>query len=463
MFYASYPLSRLTPAPYNPRFLEDDAFAALKRSISLLGMIKPVIATSDGRILAGHQRQKAAQAIGLEHAPVYIVSSIDPIAEMRFNQLHNGTDLDTGDEHVTVPPCASLGYHDVPAAAIAGTRRARGGALRVAIAELLTKFGPWGGIVASQGGECLSGAQYALTCKQLGLPCRTYYVPDDQASLVRGLFRRAYGAFDYSRLPKTTYMQTFAQMYRVRQDADGRPIGVGQPFYEHMYIPNFKPGERILDFGCGQGDYVRILQGRGIRIWGMEFFYRAGNRLNTMAVHQMADSLFETLRTHGRFDVVICEFVLNSTDRNEAEHAVMTCLNALCKMGGRIYASGRTRSATERELTNTADTHGTLSFLDKDGYSAIAQKGRWLYQKYHTESQALDLARSYIGPDATYGILSGMDTVFVIHGTKRVELPQEQVEAALAFEFNLPWPDGHTVNRHREAIHAWRAALTLEQ
>ncbi len=431
MFYASYPLSRLTPAPYNPRFLEDDAFEALKRSISLLGMIKPVIATSDGRILAGHQRQKAAQAIGMETAPVYIVSSIDPIAEMRFNQLHNGTDLDTGDEHVTVPPCASLGYHDVPAAAIAGTRRARGGALRVAIAELLTKFGPWGGIVASQSGECLSGAQYALACKQLGMPCRTYYVPDDQASLVRGLFRRAYGAFDYSGLPKTTYMQTFAQMYRVRQDADGRPIGVGQPFYEHMYIPNFRAGERILDFGCGQGDYVRILQGRGIRIWGMEFFYRAGNRLNT-------------------------------TDRNEAEHAVMTCLNALCKMGGRIYASGRTRSATERELTNTADTHGTLSFLDKDGYSAIAQKGRWLYQKYHTESQAMDLARTYIGPDATYGILSGMDTVFVIHGTKQVELPQEHVEAALAFEFNLPWPDGHSVNRHREAIHAWRAAIALE-
>ena len=61
----------------------------------------------------------AAQAIGLEHAPVYIVSSIDPIAEMRFNQLHNGTDLDTGDEHVTVPPRKGLGYHDVPAAAIA--------------------------------------------------------------------------------------------------------------------------------------------------------------------------------------------------------------------------------------------------------------------------------------------------------------------------------------------------------
>lgn len=463
MFHPSYPLSGLTPAPYNPRFLDDTAFVALQRSIRTLGMIKPVIATSDGRILAGHQRQRAAMAIGLEYTPVYVVNGIDPVSEMRFNQLHNGTDLDTGDEHVTVPASTGLGYYDVPAVSIRGTRRAKGGTLRVAIAELLTKFGPWGGIVASQSGECLSGAQYALTCKQLGMPCRTYYVPDELASLVKGMFRRAYGEFDYSKLPKTTYMQTFAQMYRVRQDEEGRPVGVGQPFYEHVYIPNFKPGERILDFGCGQGDYVRILQTKGYRIWGMEFFYRAGQGLNTPAIHQMADSLFETLRTHGRFDVVLCEFVLNSTDRNEAEVAVMTCLNALCKPGGRIYASGRTRSATEREITNTADTQGTLSFLDKDGYSAIAQKGRWLYQKYHTPAQATTLAKTYIGPNADYGILSGMDTVFLIQGTKEVELPQAQVEAALTFEFNLPWPDGHTVNRHREAVDAWRAAIALER
>ena len=463
MFYAEYPLSNLTPAPYNPRHLEDEAFLALQRSIRTLGMIKPVIATSDGRILAGHQRQKAALAIGLETSPVYVVDGIDPVSEMRFNQLHNGTDLDTGDEHVTVPPCAHLGYHDVPSSSIKGTHRATGGTLRVAIADLLTRFGNWGGIVANQKGECLSGAQYALSCRQIGMPCRVYYVSDEQTSLVRGLFRRPYGEFDYSKLPKATYMQTFAQLHRVREDEEGRPVGVRAPFYDHVYIPNFKPGERILDFGCGQADYVRLLQKDGVRIWGMEFYFRAGRGLNTTAIHAMAASLFETLKTQGRFDTVICEFVLNSTDRNAAEAAVMTCLNAFCKPGGYIYASGRTRASTERELTNTADTQASLSFLDRDGYSALAQQGRWLYQKYHTKSQATDLAHTYIGPNATYGELSGMETCFLIHGRKEVELPADVVEAALDYEFNLQWPDGHTVNRHREAKDAWHAALELER
>src|SRR6266508_3790879 len=178
-FYLEYPIDGLTPAPYNPRHLDDNAFAALQRSIRVLGMIKPVI-----------------------------------IGEMKFNQLHNGTDLDTGDEHIEVPPSAGLGYYDVPAASIKGNQRAQGASIRVAIAELLTLYGDWGGIVATKSGRCLSGAQYALMCKTLGKRCRTYYVDDEQALLVKGIFQREYGVFDYGKLPKTTYYQTFAQMYR---------------------------------------------------------------------------------------------------------------------------------------------------------------------------------------------------------------------------------------------------------
>ena len=134
-------------------------------------------------------------------------------------------------------------------------------------------------------------------------------------------------------------------------------------------------GERILDFGCGQGDYVRLLQGQGVRIWGMEFFYRAAQQINTGAVHQMAESLFHTLRTHGRFDTVICEYVLNSTDRLAAEQAVMTCLNAFCKPGGRIYASGRQYQDNTDYVDHTrpqANTKYHVSFLDPNGYTGVA-------------------------------------------------------------------------------------------
>ncbi len=461
-FYQEYPIDQLTPAPYNPRHLDDSAFAALQRSIRVLGMIKPVIIADNGTIVAGHQRSRAAREVGLTHVPVFIVNELNIMNEMKFNQLHNGTDLDTGDEHVLVPACESLGHYDIPAAAIKGNQRAQGASVRVAIAELMTLYGEWGGIVATQSGRCLSGAQYALTCKMLGKPCRVYYVPDDQALLVKGIFQREYGVFDYGKLPKTTYYQTFAQMYRKREDEQGRPRGVSAPFYEKVYIPNFKPGERILDFGCGQADYVRLLQKKGVRIWGIEFYFRAKQTINTIAVHQMADSLFASLHGDGRFDTVLCEFVLNSTDSLEAEAAVMTCLNALCKPGGRIYASGRTTKSIDDEMKATSKNQYALAFLDKNGYSARAVRGNWLYQKYHTVAEATALAKKYIGADAQYVELAGAPNTFLITGTKQHELPDDQVRAALEFEFNLMWPDGQHVGKHHEAQVAWEAARAKE-
>ena len=462
-FYLEYPIDQLTPAPYNPRHLDDNAFKALQRSIRVLGMVKPVIAADNGTIVAGHQRSRAARAVGLTHVPVFVVNELNLMNEMKFNQLHNGTDLDTGDEHVTVPPCEATGYFDVDPRGIKGNQRAEGAAVRVAIAELLTLYGEWGGIVATQSGECLSGAQYALTCKMLSKPCRVYYVPDDARMMVKGIFQREYGVFDYGMLPKTTYYQTFAQMYRKREDEQGRPRGVSAPFYEKVYIPNFRPGERILDFGCGQADYVRLLQKKGLRIWGIEFYFRAKQTINTVAVHQMCDSLFASLNGDGRFDTVLCEFVLNSTDSIEAEAAVMTCLNALCKPGGRIYASGRTTKSLEDEMKATSKNQYALAFLDKNGYSARAVRGNWLYQKYHTVAQATDLAHTYIGPDAQYVELAGAPNTFLITGTKQHELPDDQVRAALAFEFNLMWPDNHRVGRHQDAIAAWEAAVARER
>ena len=463
MFHPDYPVTNLHPAPYNPRQLEDDAFEALQRSILALGMVKPIIVADTGTIVAGHQRTRALLATGKTTTPAYVISNLNQQDEMKFNQLHNGTDLDTGDEHVTVPPSDVTGYVDVPCALVTGNPRAAGGPLRHTICGLLTLYGPWGGIVATKSGKCLSGAQYALSCKLVNLPVRVYYVEDTAAMQVRAIFQKQYGTFSYEHLPKTTYAQTFAQMYRTRTDKDGRPRGVKAPNYEKIYIPGFQPGERILDFGCGQGDYVRLLQERGVRIWGVEFFYRIGSYLNTEAVHRMIDSLIAALDAEGRFDTVICEFVLNSTDSLQAERSVLTCLNALCKPGGHIYASGRTLESVEDTLNVTGATQENLVFLDDNGYTARLLKGQWFYQKYHSKKMRLDLAHAYIGPDAGTGNAPRAKGTFLLSGTKAFELPPAQVAAALAFEFNLMWPGGQTVNRHREIRAAYERAIAREE
>jgi len=81
---------------------------------------------------------------------------------------------------------------------------------------------------------------------------RVALVEDTAAMQVRAIFQQQYGTFSYAHLPKTTYAQTFAQMYR----------------YD-------------------QGDYVRLLQKQGVRIWSVEFFYRIGSYLNTVGTQAL--------------------------------------------------------------------------------------------------------------------------------------------------------------------------------
>ena len=62
----------IKPADNNPRRISDSAIAELKGSLKTLGFILPIIVNRENMtIVAGHQRTKAAMAIGLTEAPCY--------------------------------------------------------------------------------------------------------------------------------------------------------------------------------------------------------------------------------------------------------------------------------------------------------------------------------------------------------------------------------------------------------
>ncbi|NTU86294.1 MAG: class I SAM-dependent methyltransferase, partial [Chloroflexales bacterium] len=355
-----------------------------------------------------------------------------------------------------------IGYFDVDPDSVEANMRSTGAPIRAEISKLIMGYGPWGGIVATQSGTCLSGAQYAIACKTLGYPIRTFYVRDEDAPIIRGLFQRQYGQFFYEHLERETYIQTFAQPFRCRTDSAGNPEGVTSPTWEKRVLPEYQAGEHILDFGCGQADYVKQLKKQGLPIWGMEFFYRMGSAIDTKGVHRMADELFAHLREHGLFDVVVCDYVLNSIDSQRAEDAVLACLNAFCKPGGRIYASGRRRDFMEQSIYST--THrGSMrgfAFLDSAGLSGVLHHGRWFYQKFHTKAQALEAGRTLLGPSVTYQPHSATQFNLRVE-TKDMELPIATVEDALRFEFDLPWPSGKSVGRAEEAVAAYHAAIQI--
>ncbi len=392
--------------------------------------------------------------MGIEHAPAYVLGDVGPSEEIRFNQLHNASDVEVSPIAVSVPSGRPGEWTPIPAVAVSISGPSIDGPRRNEILRLLSRHGEWSAAIADESGRVVVGHLYASACKVVGRPLMVRYVPGTDVPAVLRAFGRPYGEFSYDHLPRTTWFQTMAQRYRLRGESHSRST-----LYEAAIIPRLRPGMRVLDFGCGQGDYVRMLARKGVDILGVEFYRRAKGSLNIDigAAHRMVDALCRTLERHGPFDMVACDSVLNSVDSLQAESDVLACVNALCRPGGTIAFSGRSRAFIERVTggktkVNTAKKE--VYFLDADGFSAIHQGRGWLYQKFHTPGQARKLAAIHVGASAMYE--APITPSWHVVGSKTVDSPDR--EGALAREFDMPLPGGRRFGRSADILAAWRAS-----
>ena len=65
------------PYPNNPR-INDDAVDTVAGSIKEFGFRQPIVVDSDGVIICGHTRFKAAKKLGLEKVPVHVAQDLSP-------------------------------------------------------------------------------------------------------------------------------------------------------------------------------------------------------------------------------------------------------------------------------------------------------------------------------------------------------------------------------------------------
>lgn len=437
MFDPNHPLANLRPAAYNPRRIDDEAFAELRRSVSTLGCVRPLIVDGvSGTLVAGHQRRRALIAEGFTHAPVYILSALDPSDEIRFNQLHNGTDFEIG-ASAQVPP-HKPGWVDVAAADIQG-ELGPGAPIRNEIARLIARYGPWGGCVATESGRVVSAAQYTLSCWQMYAPCRVCYIEENAEAL--SLLSKCYGVFDYSAIPRTPWHQSFCQPPRLTGDV------MGSRLYDKVVIPALKPGMRVLDFGCGTGAYVRELAARGIRITGMEFYPRKDGKFDIPAAHAMATVLHAELTAHGRFDMVVADSVVNATGNPDVSRDVLLTMSALCKPNGIMAFSGISRENAEKPMqrTNRIRRSGNIRdvhFYDQHGVTAIRYRGEWFFQQALRLEAVQELARWAAGAEPVVKRGDWMWTALVTHADPH---SLSDLLGAVKREFDLPYPGGITL------------------
>ena len=109
-FVEKVPIEEVTGSEYNPRSITPEALEALQYSIRRFGMVKPLIVNASNNVItAGHQRKKAATAIGLEYLPCIRISSPNLQDEILFNLMHNS--IETSKTSVRLEEFTVGGYH----------------------------------------------------------------------------------------------------------------------------------------------------------------------------------------------------------------------------------------------------------------------------------------------------------------------------------------------------------------
>ncbi|MCP4444900.1 MAG: methyltransferase domain-containing protein [Myxococcales bacterium] len=432
-------ITRLKGAEYNPRNIVGEDLEALRESVRTLGVVKPIIAHGE-TIVAGHQRTKALTAEGVTTAPVYFIEQdLTVYDEVLFNQLHNGTDSDEGNPDAVLDGELSVGWNQIPADSVRGNFRSEGAALRAQMSRLILKYGPWGGVVALDTGEVIHCGHYAIACASTGEDVLAYVVPAAKRKEYMERLGRVYGVYSYDHVERKDYLQSLAQLPRLRVKTAGAKKSA---LYEKMVRPWLKenPTAKVLDFGCGHGDYVKMLSKLGFDIRGFDPFHRKGKALNLSKINRMVDGIKEA---GCQFDAVVCDSVINSVNCVESRDALFTTIAAFCKPGGTVFTAGRSKKYKEGTRRFTASkmrtqTVNLLTFFDENGFSGTYRKGAWFFQLYNDRPE-IEVLADYAGMDIEEGSFCDTRGDWQASLKVREQRPSEdQVLKAIEWEFNLP-------------------------
>jgi DNA modification methylase len=102
------PLAKIRPYPGNPRHNEQ-AIAAVARSIEEYGFCQPIVLDTQGVIIVGDTRFKAAQRLDLAEVPVYIAAGLSPAQAKAYRLADNKTaELATWNEELLLQELLDL-------------------------------------------------------------------------------------------------------------------------------------------------------------------------------------------------------------------------------------------------------------------------------------------------------------------------------------------------------------------
>lgn len=443
-------ISDLIPADYNPRKLSDSSFAMLKKSLEELGQVKPIIVNgANNIIMAGHQRTRAMTALGWTECDAFVLQGVNDQDEARFNQLHNKTEYEVSKNAPTViiKSELKLGVNEVEPKDIVVKDKGKMAVINKLLSTLIQRYGTFGMPIATPDGVVHISSAYAMASKLCRRKMPVLVMDEERVALAVSYFSKEYGVFCYDTIARKTYIQSLAQMHRLKGTGKRK---ISSRTYDRLVLPFLdKLGDegkklRILDFGAGHYAYADMLRDNGYLVDRVDPYHRyqtGDRRAGNIAVKENAEDfvlIAENIAKYGLYDIVICDSVLNSIDTMQAWNDVVNTCHALLKMDGHLFISGRRDSSIDVQESDVS-TSGRLTtyFPDKNNLTAQYRQGSWFFQKFDSDSE-IDYIAHRIGTEKA----RHLENSYRLCVEKKNEIPLDEAIPSLRREWDMLLPNG---------------------
>jgi len=489
------PIEKLVPASYNPRSVDPTRLALIKLSIQKLGWLLPTYASIGGELLSGHQRSHVARDLGYTNIPTQWMEAMDDGLRKAVNILFNRStnDMDVNDVPADLKaaflrtdtqamadklpdrkdwyPCLDATEEDIAPYVKANAGKWISYARNVAAS--LYGHGIIMPIIVGPNHQVVNGiGRLQMLAEKRIKTAHFVHLTQDEADFAHLTLNLLSMDFNVeSHYADTLRHNSFRRLRRARSELG---LGFFFSFRDPSNTRNFSyekssdikawveaHGTSIVDFGAGHLHETEILRTMGIHVNPFEP-YRVldTNEIDKTASIENATAFLAEIATGKRYSSVFISSVLNSVPFMADRKCIAKICSALCGPRTTLYAWA------------TANNHANiLGHMQAKELSNRAIKANCFSLNYEPnivlgDFQAAPKVQKYHSPEEFYDVFSGSfervevkaydrSVGAICQGTRGTD----GLRDALAFEFDLPYPDGTRMGLADVAIAAFSKRL----
>ncbi|MEK6747489.1 MAG: ParB N-terminal domain-containing protein [Pseudomonadota bacterium] len=491
-------IDSLSPSTYNPRTADPRRLDLIELSLRKLGFLLPIYATPDGEIISGHQRHHVAKRLGVRQVPVEFTRAMDleerKGVNVAFNRATNDLRPKDTPENITdalsrvdIETIASaipdktpdtpefytcMKAQILPIAPLLKANKGRWITYAASISKTLYFKGVLMPIVTTKDLRVVNGiGRLQMQAEAKRKEVAVVLVGDDEAKLADAMLNLLSMDFDiHNRYRDLLRYNSFRRLRRVREDlgrgfifvvagnSTSKDFDIAEPKNRDKWIKEH--GKSVLDFGAGHLHETEILRSIGVRVTPFEPY-----RVNEVEEIDKAESLRvvdEFLADIGgkkiHYNSVFISSVLNSVPFVEDRRHIVCICAALCSPQTKLYAVASSinhiniRQLKGYNSLNERQSTGRAFLLEyENGITLGDMTSSPKVQKYHNQNEFYCLFKEFFEVVQVSEASSNVQAICV----KPKPIDCKKLSAALAFEFDLPYPDGSRMGRVTQAKRAF--------